>query len=75
MAPRNRYLTTEINMTRKKGIFELDRDGGKEKVMRATYSPQQYRKENAKSARRGGWSVIAAVVIGSVLGFALYLAS
>lgn len=61
-------------MARKKGIFELDRDGGKEKIMRATYSPQQYRLENAKRAKGKGWSVIAAVVIGSALGFALHLA-
>lgn len=34
---------------KRKTLFDVDRNGGRDKIARATYSPQQYRRENNQS--------------------------
>ncbi|HEV2612305.1 MAG TPA: hypothetical protein VGU61_18730 [Noviherbaspirillum sp.] len=62
-----------VMKNKKKNIFSLDRDGGREKINRALYSPQQYRHENSHGQKGRGWSFILAVIIGVVLGWVFYL--
>jgi hypothetical protein len=42
---------------KRKRLCDLDRSGGRDKIARATYSPQQYRRENSTS-RSGGSGVL-----------------
>ncbi len=48
--------------------FLLDRNGGREKITRATYNPQGFRRENQGRARSRGWFVW--LVLGCVLAAA-----
>lgn len=58
---------------RKKNIYSLDRDGGREKINRALYSPQPYRHENSHGQKARGWSVVLAVILGVALAWVFYL--
>ncbi|WP_334188606.1 hypothetical protein [Noviherbaspirillum sp.] len=58
-----------IMKNKKKTIFDLDRDGGREKINRALYSPQQYRREHAHVRTRRAWSLLLAVILGVVFGY------
>lgn len=53
-------------------IFTLDRKGGREKIARAMYSPQKYRRENTANAGKSRWSTTLAVIIGVIVGLAFY---
>lgn len=57
---------------RKKDIFALDRDGGRDKINRALYAPQQYRRENSRRRKGRGWSLVLAVIIGMVMAYVFY---
>lgn len=54
-----------------KEIFRLDRNGGPDKIAKATYSPKAYRRENAKPARLSTpklvvvWAIVFGIMFGA----------
>lgn len=56
-------------MLRKENEFQLDRDGGREKITRAMYSPQPYRRENSSPSSGKKWSMLGAILIGLIVAF------
>lgn len=61
-------------MEREPDEFKLDRDGGSDKIKRAMYSPQLYRRENIRAVgqnkpEKSLWPVILAVLLGGSIGY------
>jgi hypothetical protein len=56
-------------------MFRLDRNGGRDKIVKASYSPKGYRHENRKRARLSTSKLVLAwIVIFSVIFGLAYLA-
>jgi hypothetical protein len=53
-------------------LFTLDRDGGREKISRATYAPRSHRRANTTSRARSKWSLSIAVLVGAIIGTVLF---
>jgi hypothetical protein len=59
-------------MAKKNREFLLDRHGGREKITRAMYSPQSYRRENAKQGNAKRWSPVGAIILGLLIAYAVH---
>ncbi len=56
---------------RKNEEFTLDRHGGRDKITKAMYSPQTYRRENTAWRRKKQWRISGAIVIGCIIVYLL----
>lgn len=52
--------------------FQLDYEGEREKITRAMYSPQGYRRENMKARSEKGLSFGTAALLGIMLGLLIH---
>lgn len=53
-------------------LYILDRNGGREKILRVTYAPRSHRRVNTAARVKSKWTLAIAILVGAIIGTVIY---